>query len=123
MVLQPFVIPFLKKYPDIQLKLRAADGAIDIFSQGIDIVFHLTDKPDENLVLKEVGNTNLVLCASPPDYINTRGNQSTQTTFSNTTAYTLQKPKPITYGISLKMKSIYLFLFPVGMLLTMLRCD
>ncbi|NOI67515.1 LysR family transcriptional regulator [Vibrio sp. 99-8-1] len=71
-VLQPFVIPFLKKYPDIQLKLRAADGAIDIFSQGIDIVFHLTDKPDENLVLKEVGNTNLVLCASP-DYINTRG--------------------------------------------------
>lgn len=71
-VLQPFVIPFLQQYPDIQLKLRAADGAIDIFKQGIDIVFHLTDKPDENLVLKELGKTNLVLCASP-DYIAKRG--------------------------------------------------
>ncbi len=71
-VLQPFVIPFLKKYPDIQLKLRAADGAIDIFKQGIDIAFRLTDKPDENLILKELGETTLVLCASP-DYIAEKG--------------------------------------------------
>ncbi|MDB1125482.1 LysR family transcriptional regulator [Vibrio algarum] len=71
-VLQPFVIPFLKKYPDIQLKLRAADGAIDIFKNGIDIAFRLTDKPDENLVLKEMGKTKLVLCASP-DYLIDRG--------------------------------------------------
>ncbi len=71
-VLQPFVIPFLKKYPDIQLKLRAADGDIDIFKNGIDIVFRLTDKPDENLVLKEMGKTNLVLCASP-GYLTNKG--------------------------------------------------
>lgn len=70
-VLQPFVIPFLKKYPEIELKLRAADGAIDIFKNGIDIAFRLTDKPDENLVLK-IGETNLVLCASP-DYLQERG--------------------------------------------------
>lgn len=71
-VLQPFVIPFLKQYPDIELKLRAADGAIDIFKNGIDIAFRLTDKPDENLVLKEIGETNLVLCAHP-DYLVERG--------------------------------------------------
>jgi len=71
-VLQPFVIPFLKKYPHIELKLRAADGAIDIFKNGIDIAFRLTDKPDENLVLKEIGKTNLVLCAHP-DYLAERG--------------------------------------------------
>ncbi|KHA59370.1 LysR family transcriptional regulator [Vibrio variabilis] len=64
-VLQPFVVPFLKKYPDIQLKLRAADGEIDIIRHNIDVAFKLTDKPDENLVLKEIGSTNLVLCASP----------------------------------------------------------
>lgn len=64
-VLQPHVVPFLQKYPDIQLKLRVADGEIDLIRDGIDVAFKLTDQPDQNLVLKEVSKTNLVLCASP----------------------------------------------------------
>ncbi|MCD9210381.1 LysR family transcriptional regulator [Vibrio cholerae] len=64
-VLQPFVVPFLAQYPHIQLKLRAADGDIDLFKHNIDVAFRLTDKPDENLVLRELCKTNLVLCASP----------------------------------------------------------
>ncbi len=71
-VLQPHVTSFLQQYPEIQLKLRAADGEIDLFRDGIDVAFKLTDKPDENLVLKEISKTNLVLCASP-DYIKSRG--------------------------------------------------
>ncbi len=53
-VLQPFVVPFLAQYPHIQLKLRAADGDIDLFKHNIDVAFRLTDKPDENLVLREL---------------------------------------------------------------------
>ncbi|WP_438875147.1 LysR substrate-binding domain-containing protein, partial [Bacillus cereus group sp. Bce032] len=60
-VLQPFVLPFLKQYPYIQLKLRAADGEIDLFRHNIDVAFKLTDKPDENLVMRELCKTNLVL--------------------------------------------------------------
>ncbi len=71
-VLQPHVTTFLHLYPDIQLKLRVADGEIDLFRDGIDVAFKLTDKPDPNLVLKEIGKTNLVLCASPK-YIAKRG--------------------------------------------------
>lgn len=71
-VLQPLVMPFLQLYPNIQLKLRAVDGEIDILREGIDIAFKLTDKPDENLVLKEIGKTNLVLCACP-SYIASKG--------------------------------------------------
>lgn len=71
-VLQPFVLPFLKQYPYIQLKLRAADGEIDLFRHNIDVAFKLTDKPDENLVMRELCKTNLVLCASP-DYLQQRG--------------------------------------------------
>ncbi|MDO6500513.1 LysR family transcriptional regulator [Photobacterium sanguinicancri] len=71
-VLQPFVVPFLKRYPEIQLKLRAADGNIDLFKHNVDVAFKLTDKPDENLVLKEIGKTNLVLCASPA-YVEAKG--------------------------------------------------
>ena len=80
-VLQPFVVPFLNQYPEIQLKLRAADGDIDILRQGIDIAFRLTDKPDESLVLKELGKTNLVLCASP-DYLGHKGTPSHPTDLS-----------------------------------------
>ena len=64
-VLQPHVVPFLQKYPEIQLKLRAADGEIDLIRDGIDVAFKLTDKPDENLVLKEVSKTNLVMKITP----------------------------------------------------------
>lgn len=71
-VLQPFVIPFLQQYPEIELKLRVADGEIDLFRDNIDVAFKLTDKPDENLVLREIGKTNLVLCASP-NYLQRHG--------------------------------------------------
>lgn len=71
-VLEPLVIPFLDAYPEIQLKLRVIDGEIDLFKHGIDVAFKLTDKPDENLVLKEIGKTNLVLCASP-EYLANHG--------------------------------------------------
>ncbi|MFM2483810.1 LysR family transcriptional regulator [Celerinatantimonas yamalensis] len=80
-VLQPFVWPFLQQHPNIEIKLRAADGNIDLLSNNIDLAFRLTDKPDENLVLKELCKTNLVLCASP-NYIAQRGmpNHPTQLT-------------------------------------------
>lgn len=71
-VMQPLVSPFLRLYPEISLKLRAVDGDIHLIKQDIDVAFRLTDKPDENLVLKEIGKTDLVLCASP-DYIEKRG--------------------------------------------------
>ena len=71
-VLQPFVVPFLQQYPHIDLKLRAADGNIELFRHSIDVAFKLTDKPDENLVLKELCKTNLVLCAAP-EYLAQRG--------------------------------------------------
>lgn len=81
-VLQPFVAPFLKAYPDIQLKLRAADGEIDLLRDRIDIAFKLTDKPDENLVLKEMGKTHLQLCASP-DYLSAHGVPTHPTELAN----------------------------------------
>ncbi|GEM75363.1 LysR family transcriptional regulator [Vibrio sagamiensis] len=67
-VLQPFVLPFLQHYPHIELRLRVADGEIDLFREGIDVAFKLTDKPDENLILREISKTSLILCASP-DYL------------------------------------------------------
>ncbi|KII76021.1 LysR family transcriptional regulator [Vibrio renipiscarius] len=71
-VLQPLVLPFLAQYPEIELRLRVADGQFDLLRDRIDIAFKLTDKPDENLVLKEIAQTHLRLCASP-NYIQQQG--------------------------------------------------
>ncbi|MFV0447834.1 MAG: LysR family transcriptional regulator [Vibrio sp.] len=81
-VLQPLVVPFLKQYPEIKLRLRAADGEIDLFKHNVDVAFKLTDKPDENLVLKELAKTNLVLCASS-EYLKQRGIPKHPTDLSN----------------------------------------
>ncbi|CAM2899694.1 LysR family transcriptional regulator [Vibrio rarus] len=74
-VLQPLILDFLKKYPKIQIKARAIDGAVDFHKQGIDIAFKLTDLPDEQLILKELGQTRLLLCASKP-YLMKHGHPS-----------------------------------------------
>lgn len=71
-VLQPMVKPFLDQYPDIELKLKATDGDIDLISDGIDVVFRLTEKPTEGLVVKHMGTVSLTLCASP-EYLLQRG--------------------------------------------------
>ncbi|MGF1727705.1 LysR family transcriptional regulator [Photobacterium nomapromontoriensis] len=71
-VLQPMVKPFLDQYPDIELKLKATDGDIDLISDGIDVVFRLTEKPTEGLVVKHMGTVSLALCASP-EYLLKRG--------------------------------------------------
>jgi len=71
-VLQPLITPFLRQYPKIQLKLLASDGDIDMIAEGIDVVFRLTEKPTEGLIMKEIGKVKLSLCASP-DYIKARG--------------------------------------------------
>ncbi|WEM41008.1 LysR family transcriptional regulator [Photobacterium sp. DA100] len=81
-VLQPMVLPFLTQYPDIELKLKARDGDIDLISEGIDIVFRLTEKPTEGLVLKQLGKVSLSLCASP-DYLALRGTPTHPTELVN----------------------------------------
>lgn len=75
MVLQPIVVNFLQQYPDIQLKLRAIDGPVDIFKNGIDVAFQLSEQPNEQLVVKNLGDTDLVLCASP-QYLAANGTPS-----------------------------------------------
>jgi DNA-binding transcriptional LysR family regulator len=72
MVLQPLVVSFLQQYPDIQLKLRAIDGPVDIFKNGIDVSFQLSEQPNEQLVVKNLGHTDLVLCATPK-YLSIKG--------------------------------------------------
>lgn len=101
-VLQPMVLPFLTQYPDIELKLKARDGDIDLISEGIDVVFRLTEKPTEGLVLKQLGKVSLSLCASQITLSN-EVHLLTRRNCWTTTVSTWVKPQPTISGISSKM--------------------
>lgn len=64
-VLEPLVIPFLQRYPLVQLRFKVSDFAIHPLRDEVDIVFRPTDRPDESLVAKMIGRVESILCASP----------------------------------------------------------
>lgn len=70
-VIEPFVYAFLDSHPNIKIRLKAIEGQFDMLEEGIDIAFLLTDKPQDNLVLKVIRPTRLILCATP-QYLSNR---------------------------------------------------
>ncbi|MGF1747968.1 MULTISPECIES: LysR substrate-binding domain-containing protein [Vibrio] len=63
-ILEPLLLSFLRQYPKVKLRLFVSDEFIDPFGHNLDIVFELTHSPRENLVAKNLGNIQTVLCAS-----------------------------------------------------------
>lgn len=64
-VLEPLMLPFLQRYPLIQLRFKVSDFAIHPLQDEVDIVFRPTDRPAEGLVAKVIGRVQSILCASP----------------------------------------------------------
>ncbi|MGR5092852.1 LysR family transcriptional regulator [Vibrio maritimus] len=63
-ILQPLMLEFLAKYPEVKLRLIVSDEFIDPFGHNLDFVFELTHFPRENLVAKSLGEIKAVLCAN-----------------------------------------------------------
>ncbi|EAR54033.1 transcriptional regulator, LysR family protein [Photobacterium sp. SKA34] len=64
-VLQPLLLEFVDTYPKLQLKIQVTDKPIDPLYHDVDVVFRLTNEPQNNLVAKQLATNDLVLCASP----------------------------------------------------------
>lgn len=64
-VLQPLFIQFLNLYPNIKLKIKVTDQCCDPINDNLDLIFNLTNQPQENLVAKSLAKIDLVLCATP----------------------------------------------------------
>lgn len=71
-VLQPLLLSFVEQHPKIKLKIEVTDKPIDPIYHDVDVVFKLTNKPQANLVAKNLATNHLVLCASPK-YLTQRG--------------------------------------------------
>lgn len=67
-----FVVPalpdLLARHPELELEVRLENRAIDLLEEGVDCAISYDAPADLDLVVKRVGSTHLVTCASP-DYL------------------------------------------------------
>ena len=68
----PQVPEFLKKYPEVSLRLRLTDRKVDLTTEGLDLSFFLGQPEDSNLRIRKIADIQRVLCASP-DYVAAHG--------------------------------------------------
>lgn len=62
-----YLLPdFLAAYPKVQVRLVASNRRIDLINEGIDIAIRVRDKldADASLILRSVGQSRVLLCAS-----------------------------------------------------------
>lgn len=67
---------FLKRYPDVQLKLSLADSQHRLVEQGIDVALRIARLEDSTLRARRLTEIRFMLCAAP-DYLKARGQPQT----------------------------------------------
>lgn len=71
-LIAPQVPDFLKKYPEISVRLRLTDRKVDLTTEGLDLAFFLGQPEDSNLRIRKISDVARVMCAAP-SYVADRG--------------------------------------------------
>lgn len=71
-LIAPHVPAFTDLYPQIEVRLRLSDRAVDVVAEGIDVAFHLGILENSTLKVRLVAECPRLLCASPA-YVARRG--------------------------------------------------
>ncbi|WP_263144500.1 substrate binding domain-containing protein [Pseudomonas sp. RIT-PI-AD] len=71
-VINPLVPEFLRRYPQIDLKLRLDDRHPNLIEDGFDLCLQVTERPPEGLAGRPLLQVRQSLCASP-DYLRRAG--------------------------------------------------
>ena len=72
----PHVPAFKDQYPQIDVRLRMSDRAIDVAGEGLDVAFHLGTLEDSALKVRVIADCPRLLCAAPA-YISAHGKPET----------------------------------------------
>lgn len=64
-LIAPAVPKFLDQYPEISVRLRLSDRAVDLTTEGLDLVFFLGQPADSTLKMRKISECRRILCASP----------------------------------------------------------
>lgn len=61
----PALPAFLRRYPEIELRITVSDRMIDMVEEGIDVLVRIGELPDSGLVARKLASTAYVCCAAP----------------------------------------------------------
>ena len=64
----PALMPFLEKYPDINIDYIMEERSIDLVKEGIDLAIRIGPLEDSSLIAKKIGSSRRLVVASP-DYL------------------------------------------------------
>jgi len=64
-VLQPWVLTFLQRFPEVNVQLMVTDRDVDPVREGVDLVVRLTQRPPEGLAARPLMRVAQMLCATP----------------------------------------------------------
>jgi DNA-binding transcriptional LysR family regulator len=76
MFLADALVPFLARYPDIELQLSTEDKIVDVVEGGYDVVVRVSRLDDSSLVARRLAADRLVVCAAP-SYLDAHGRPAT----------------------------------------------
>ncbi len=71
-LIAPQVPEFLKKFPEVSVRLRLSDRKVDLTTEGLDLAFFLGQPEDSSLRIRKIAEVGRVLCAAP-SYVAKRG--------------------------------------------------
>ena len=66
----PVVVEFLKRYPDIEVRLMLSDRVTNFNEDRVDVALRIGNLPDSSLIATRLGRVRRITCASP-DYLET----------------------------------------------------
>jgi len=61
----PAIAAFLKRYPEVKCDISLSDRVIDLIEEGVDVAIRIGSEGSETLVVRRLGETLVVPCASP----------------------------------------------------------
>ncbi|MGG4624451.1 LysR family transcriptional regulator [Serratia odorifera] len=64
-VLHPHMPEFLRRYPQVDVRLRLEDRYMDLIEDRVDLALRITDRPSPGLIGRQLMTVDHLLCATP----------------------------------------------------------
>lgn len=63
--LAPAIAAFMRRYPQVRLKVLLLDRVVDMLEEGVDVALRIASLPDSSMIARPVGALRILTCASP----------------------------------------------------------